>query len=90
MPDLEEDDSDDAETELPPSAVEASKVEEDLIAKCNNAIAVLMEHCDSVQVICTRVLPISGGTIRVGCGGGNWFARLGSVQSWLKENSDLA
>jgi hypothetical protein len=45
----------------------------------------LAEHFDSVQIICTR-----GDGDRQDCtigadyGQGNWYARVGSVQDWLK------
>lgn len=52
--------------------------------RLSDAVNTLTEHFDSVQIICTRYDPATeGGTVTVDEGGGNWFARVGSVKRWL-------
>jgi hypothetical protein len=46
-----------------------------------SAAATLMEHLDSVQIVATE--RIEGGTRRISWGGGNYYARVGSVREWL-------
>lgn len=45
----------------------------------------IMEHFDSVQIICTK--DERNVTRTASFGGGNMFARLGSVRSWLDYTS---
>lgn len=55
-------------------------------ANCNQ----LMEHFDSVQIFVTRNAPEQSGTVHLGRGEGNYFARLGQVRAWLvKEEEGL-
>jgi hypothetical protein len=44
-------------------------------------VAQLCEHFDAVQVVATRVYP--DGTMSFCEGGGNYYARVGAVRSWL-------
>jgi hypothetical protein len=39
---------------------------------------------DSVQIFATRHEPDSGGTVNCNFGSGNWYARYGHVQMWVK------
>lgn len=43
----------------------------------------LVEHFDSVQIFCTRNSPDLNGTVHIGYGRGNYFARLGQIRAWL-------
>jgi len=63
---------------------------EEGVTLVDQAIAVLMEHCDNVQIIA------SWGDARdtryLSRGAGNWFARVGQAECWLNEckNTELA
>ena len=46
----------------------------------------LSEHFDTVQIFVTRASPC-GGTINVQLGSGNWFARYGQVQAWVRQQN---
>lgn len=46
-------------------------------------VAQLMEHFDSVQIICTRFEAKAGKTSCASRGDGNWYARVGAVREWL-------
>jgi hypothetical protein len=48
--------------------------------------AQLMEHFDSVQIICTKY--DGDTTVRLSWGGGNHYARTGSVIEWLDSQTD--
>ena len=52
----------------------------DIIEKC---CAQLMEHFDTVQIFVTKHIGETGNTMSMDVGGGNWFARLGQVGSWM-------
>lgn len=55
----------------------------------NDAVQVLRDHFDTVQVFTTRYEGSDTGTINVAVGSGNWFARTGQVAEWLsKERED--
>lgn len=54
-----------------------------LIRIANQHVTRLMEHFDSVQLVCTK--DGHDCTLKVAQGGGNVFARMGSVQAWLDE-----
>lgn len=57
----------------------------DLLRKHVN---MLSEHFDSVQIVCTALLP-DNQTERYVNGSGNWYARVGSVKGWLdRETAD--
>lgn len=61
------------------------------IQKVKEAVAVLIEHFDAVQVFCTR--DESGeldGTVNIVWGGGNWFARYGHVKHWIAQEERRA
>lgn len=47
----------------------------------------LIEHFDSVQIVCTKSHG-SNGTAHVTWGMGNWYARFGSVAAWMKHQSE--
>jgi len=47
----------------------------------DRAIAPLMEHFDTVQIVVTRLA--NDGTMLAARGRGNWYARVGSVRDWL-------
>lgn len=44
-------------------------------------IVALMEHFDTVQILCTK--DEKDGTLNVARGGGNIFARYGHAQVWI-------
>lgn len=52
-------------------------VEEEIRKFCEN----MLEHCDSIRVICTLHEP--DGTKAESYGGGNWYAQRASVEEWL-------
>ena len=56
------------------------------------AVDTVHEHCDSVQVIVTTYNAEQGETETYAKGAGNWWARRGSAQAWLRmdESRDLA
>ncbi len=59
--------------------------ERDLIKKhCDQ----LMEHFESVQIFVTRNSPENSGTVHVGRGEGNYFARLGQIHQWLLKEEE--
>lgn len=52
------------------------------IQECLNHLS---EHFDTVQIFCTRhEAEIENGTIACTRGIGNWFARKGQVQEWVR------
>jgi len=51
-----------------------------------NAIAMLMEHFDNVQVLGSWME--DGETSFVSTGAGNWFARTGHAERWLQDGKD--
>lgn len=81
-------DGDDFEGAHTPSDLEAMKAQDELEKRMANAVATLMEFADTVQISCTKVLPLSGGTISKHRGGGNFYARLGSVNEWYRNNNE--
>ena len=56
--------------------------DEDL-KRLDKVLAVLGEHYDSVHIFVTRHETSEGGTVNVNRGSGNWFARLGQIQTWV-------
>lgn len=48
--------------------------------------ALLSEHFDSVQIFVTRTE--NDGTRSVHHGAGNWYARYGHVQEWLRKENE--
>jgi hypothetical protein len=53
------------------------------IRRIDDAVAVLSEHYDTVQIFVTRYDSQSGETMNLESGTGNWFARRGQVDDWL-------
>lgn len=51
--------------------------------------AQLGEHFDTIQIFATRY-DEGGNTINACYGAGNWYARLGQVQSWLEKKNEEA
>jgi hypothetical protein len=59
------------------------------LERLQSAARALGEHFDSVQIVCTRHDPIQqGGTVITHAGVGNWYARFGSIRSWLVHNDE--
>ena len=56
--------------------------------RVDDAVAMLGEHFDSVHITVTHDMGTgdkeASGTFFYSSGGGNWFARYGSVMHWLK------
>jgi len=48
----------------------------------DQAVSILQEHFDAVQVVVTW-RNSDGGTVMRGYGNGNYYARKGAVSSWL-------
>lgn len=67
-------------THLDPEEQEAETV----LAKIKDAIAPMMEHFESVQVIAVRRRE-NGWTQTLRWGQGDWYARYGAVRGWLLE-----
>ncbi len=74
MPDVEADESDD-------------EIKDRDTATLKKHVAMLEEHFDSVQIICTR--REEAGTIRADWGSGNWYARYGSVREWVLKEEEI-
>ena len=47
----------------------------------------LMEHFDTVQIFCTKRDSEDGGTVSMHYGDGNWFARYGQIELWVKDQA---
>lgn len=60
------------------------------LARIKQAVDMLSEHFDSVQIFTTVVGKESGGTARFSSGAGDWFARYGLVKYWIKEQDAIA
>ena len=58
---------------------EQKRAEQDQV---DRAVAILMEHFDSVQIFVTRNTGPS--TRHISIGSGNWFSRYGQVVDWLQ------
>lgn len=50
-------------------------------------VAMLEEHFDTVQIICTR--QHDKGTFQSDLGGGNWYARYGSTREWVMRQEEM-
>jgi len=59
---------------------------EESVVIVENAIAVLMEHLDAVQIMGSWL--DEGETAFISLGAGNWFAREGQVRRWLCDQDD--
>lgn len=53
-----------------------------LTAEARRHAVQLMEHFDSVQIICTKHAPDGTATYR--SGDGNWYARVASTEEFLR------
>ncbi len=51
------------------------------VALVDGQVSALMEHFESVQIIVTTY--DDDGTFLISRGGGNYFARIGSVGAWM-------
>lgn len=59
-------------------------IQDEDMARINEAMEKLSEHFDSVQILCTRYKGgDDGGTVNIARGTGNWFARYGQMKEWL-------
>lgn len=67
-----------------------SAKDEDL-QRVQDAVDVLIEHFDSVQILATKHEPeIEDGTVHVSLGAGNWYARYGQAKEWLLRCDETA
>ena len=57
-----------------------------LCAEVDKAFDVLMEHFDAAQFVATFV-DDKGSTHLLTRGRGNWYSRVGSVQTWLERDA---
>ena len=51
---------------------------------CRKALAILQQHFDAVQILCS--FQDSGNTNRLYSGVGNWYARQGMASEFIKDN----
>lgn len=51
----------------------------------DKALDILREHFDTVQILATRHEASQNGTLHFDCGFGNYYARLGQLDIWLKQ-----
>lgn len=58
------------------------------IERIEEAMDLLREHFDTVQVFCTRQDP--DGTVNLKIGVGNWFARYGQIKDWVNRAEETA
>jgi hypothetical protein len=63
-----------------------TKQEKVVIRLVDNAIGVLMEHCDTVQIL-TSYQIAGGKTCTVFAGKGNWYARTGMAREFLSRDN---
>lgn len=49
--------------------------------------AQLMEHFETVQILCSRHIG-DDGTVSCTWGSGNWFARYGQVKEWITKQEE--
>ncbi len=52
------------------------------LERVNEALKMLSEHFDSVQIFTTRYDSSDVGTINIHKGIGNWYTRYGQVKEW--------
>jgi len=56
----------------------------------DDALKVLGEHFDSVQIFCSRhESTLEDGTVLACKGIGNWYARYGQVQEWIVKQDEV-
>lgn len=48
--------------------------------------AQLAEHFETVEIFVTRHTGDEDGTIAANWGAGNWYARFGQIQTWVRTN----
>lgn len=59
--------------------------------KVREALKLLGEYFDSVQIFCTRCeMGVADGTVRLAMGVGNWYSRYGLVKEWTNQNEETA
>lgn len=75
----------DEDDEIGPDQEEATAIQAEMAKRMKNAVAMLMEVCDSVQIVGTMTCQKFNGTVSYSVGGGNYFARYGAVKSWVKQ-----
>lgn len=51
----------------------------------DKALDTLREHFDTVQILATRHEASQNGTLHFDCGFGNYYARFGQLDIWLKQ-----
>jgi len=66
---------------------ERKRQEADL-TRVKEHVGQLIEHFDSVQILCTRSDPEAGGTVCVSWGAGNWYARYGQARAFCVEREE--
>lgn len=49
----------------------------------DKALQNLREYFETVQILCTSLLPDDGKTRFWQRGSGNWFARVGQIKDWI-------
>lgn len=54
----------------------------------DKALDVLREHFDTVQIFATRHEASQNGTLHFDCGFGNYYARIGQLDIWLREQKE--
>ena len=54
----------------------------------DKALDVLREHFDTVQIFATRHEASQNGTLHFDCGFGNYYARIGQLDIWLREQRE--
>ena len=61
------------------------------IQRVQQALLVLGEHFDAVQIFVTRNTgEEDGNTVSLAMGAGNWFARYGHVREWIIKKDEEA
>lgn len=59
-----------------------------LLSKVRSHVAMLMEHCDTVQILVTKKAT-DGGTHSVVNGDGCWYSRFGQAKTWLLREEQI-
>jgi hypothetical protein len=60
------------------------EVKDQDIKLLDDSIDRLMEHFDTVHIFVTRQESANQRTVRVDLGKGNWYAKYGQIDLWLK------
>lgn len=53
--------------------------------RVKQAVNILYEHFDAVQIFASRANDDGSGTVHCNYGAGNWFARYGHVKSYVND-----